>query len=79
VKPDECRASHSSSCIPGELDVKVLLGKFQPVACARSIVLKQCISLPKPLWHEVMELCGGELEEVSSLELLKRDDILMED
>ena len=34
------------------LDVQVLLGKYQPIACARSLVLKQCISLPKPLWHE---------------------------
>lgn len=34
------------------LDVSVHLGKFQPVACARSLALKQCISLPKPLWHE---------------------------
>jgi hypothetical protein len=36
------------------LDVAVLLGKYQPVACARSVALKQCIALPKPLWHEGM-------------------------
>lgn len=34
------------------LDVAVHLGKYQPIACARSLALKQCISLPKPLWHE---------------------------
>jgi glucose-6-phosphate 1-epimerase/putative transcriptional regulator len=34
------------------LDVAVHLGKYQPIACARSVALKQCISLPKPLWHE---------------------------
>jgi hypothetical protein len=34
------------------LDVAVRLGKYQPIACARSVALKQCISLPKPLWHE---------------------------
>jgi len=34
------------------LDVSVVLGKYQPVACARALALKQCISLPKPLWHE---------------------------
>lgn len=34
------------------LEVAVHLGKYQPVACARSVALKQCISLPKPLWHE---------------------------
>lgn len=56
------------------LDVKVHLGKYQPIACARSVALKQCISLPTPLWHEVMELCGGDLSDLSSLELMKRDD-----
>ena len=86
------------------LDVQVLLGKYQPIACARSLALKQCISLPKPLWHEgtialivlfkccvfsrslsplvhhesVLELCGGELKEISSLEMLKRDDLMFE-
>jgi hypothetical protein len=37
--------------------------------------LKQCISLPKPLWHEVLEICDGEMKELSLLELSKRDDI----
>jgi hypothetical protein len=88
------------------LDVQVLLGKYQPIACARSVALKQCISLPKPLWHEgtrhsvvvmmiifiilykthdaiynviiVLELCGGELKEISTLEMMKRDDLLFE-
>lgn len=40
----------------GELDKAVGLGKYQPVACSRPLVLKQCIQLPKPLWHEGM-LC----------------------
>lgn len=57
------------------LDVSVVLGKYQPIACARTVALKQCISLPKPLYHEVLELCGGEMEELSRLEMLKRDDI----
>jgi len=34
------------------LDLAVVLGKYQPIACARSLALKQCIGLPKPLWHE---------------------------
>ena len=45
------------------------------MACARSVALKQCLGLPKPLWHEVLELCGGELGELSSIELLKRSDL----
>lgn len=57
------------------LDVNVVLGKYQPVACARALALKQCISLPKPLWHEVLELCNGEMKELSQLELTKRDDL----
>jgi len=57
------------------LDVEVRLGKYQPIACARALALKQCISLPKPLWHEVMELCDGDLPDVSGLEMLKHDDV----
>ena len=57
------------------LDVEVRLGKYQPIACTRALALKQCISLPKPLWHEVMELCDGDLPDVSRLEMLKRDDV----
>ena len=59
-----------------ELDlVCLILGKYQPIACARSLALKQCISLPKPLFHEVLELCGGEMHQISRLELDKRDDL----
>jgi len=57
------------------LDLSILLGKYQPVACARSLILKQCISLPKPLWHEVLELCGSEMKELSILEFAKRDEM----
>jgi Uncharacterized ACR, COG1678 len=60
------------------LELECLLGKYQPIACARSLALKQCISLPKPLWHEVLELCGGELKMISQMELLKRDDLTIE-
>jgi len=57
------------------LDVEVRLGKYQPIACSRTLALKQCISLPKPLWHEVMELCDGDLPDLSRLEMLKREDV----
>lgn len=57
------------------LDAAIVAKKYQPIACARSLALKQCIQLPKPLWHEVMEMCGGELLEVSKLELKKRRDL----
>ena len=50
-------------------------GKWVPVACARALALKQCLGLPKPLWHEVLETAGGELGELSRIELLKRPDL----
>jgi len=64
--------------LDGQLDLACLLGKYQPVACSRALALKQCKALPKPLFHEVMELAGGELAELSRLELMKRDDIQLE-
>ena len=42
-------------------------GEWLPVACSRPLVLKHSASLPKPLWHEVMQLCGGECAEISRL------------
>ena len=56
-------------------DVSAADGAWCPIACARPVALKQCLGLPKPLWHEVMELAGGELAEVSKVELLKRTDL----
>mmetsp|Transcript_5653 Transcript_5653/g.15878 ORF Transcript_5653/g.15878 Transcript_5653/m.15878 type:complete len:506 (-) Transcript_5653:24-1541(-) len=64
--------------LDGRLDLECVLGKYQPIACSRPIALKQCKALPKPLFHEVMELCGGELAELSKLELMKRDDVQLE-
>ncbi|KAL3764670.1 hypothetical protein ACHAW5_000301 [Stephanodiscus triporus] len=64
-----------TSYIGGRLDEAVRSGKYQPVACSRPLVLKQCIQLPKPLWHEVLEFCGGELKEISRLEFTKRSDL----
>ena len=31
---------------------QVQAGSYKPIACARSVALKQCLGLPKPLWHE---------------------------
>jgi len=56
-------------------DLSTTIGEWSAIACARPIALKQCLGLPKPLWHEVMELCGGENGALSRLELLKRDDL----
>ena len=53
--------------------------EWAAAACARPVALKQCLGLPKPLWHEVMELCGGALAELSQVELQKRDDLQKDD
>ena len=58
-----------------ELEGEVARGLWQPVACARPIALKQCLALPKPLWHEVMELVGGPCAELSKFEFMRRDDL----
>lgn len=50
-------------------------GEYVALACARPITLKQCLGLPKPLWHEVMELAGGECAKLSRIEITKRDDL----
>jgi hypothetical protein len=52
------------------LHAQVLLGKYQPIACSRSLVLKQCISLPKPLWFEVMDIAGTDRNENRAFVLL---------
>ena len=36
----------------GNLFGKIQQGSYIACACARSIALKQCLGLPKPLWHE---------------------------
>jgi len=41
----------------GELDELCATHEHRPAAAARSIALKQCLGLPKPLWHEVRETC----------------------
>ena len=38
----------------GALPQKVREHVYQPLACSRALALKQCLGLPKPLWHEGM-------------------------
>lgn len=45
---------------PGQLAREMAAGAWASAACSRSLVLKQCLGLPTPLWKEVMELMGGE-------------------
>lgn len=57
---------------PGKLREEIKHGLWIPVAASRTVALKQCLGLPKPLWHEVMELVGGQQKDVSELELQRR-------
>eukprot|EP00227_Mantoniella_beaufortii_P015131 CAMPEP_0197596210 /NCGR_PEP_ID=MMETSP1326-20131121/24570_1 /TAXON_ID=1155430 /ORGANISM="Genus nov. species nov., Strain RCC2288" /LENGTH=451 /DNA_ID=CAMNT_0043162673 /DNA_START=49 /DNA_END=1401 /DNA_ORIENTATION=+ len=50
---------------PGQLEAECSRGVWYPVACSKELALKQVIQLPKPLWREVLELCGGEAAAAS--------------
>ncbi|KAJ1638488.1 hypothetical protein T492DRAFT_943570 [Pavlovales sp. CCMP2436] len=56
-------------------DLSTSQGAYVALSCARPVALKQCLGLPKPLWHECMELAGGEWAKLSTLEIIKRDDL----
>lgn len=41
-------------------------GAWVAAACSPSLVLRQSTGLITPLWHEVLDLCGGEYAEMSA-------------
>eukprot|EP00667_Euglena_gracilis_P014688 EG_transcript_15229 len=45
---------------PGELDGQMEAGLWWPVAASLPLLLKPTLDLPRPLWQEVLALCGGE-------------------
>ncbi|KAL4856413.1 hypothetical protein ACK3TF_003210 [Chlorella vulgaris] len=49
----------------GALSQEIAAGAWQPAACSRTLVLKQCLRLPVPLWREAMCLLGGEWAETA--------------
>ncbi|GAQ80355.1 hypothetical protein KFL_000520270 [Klebsormidium nitens] len=53
--------------LPGGLKQECTAESWYTAACSKSLVLKQCIQLPKPLWQEILELMGGEFAETSRL------------
>jgi putative transcriptional regulator len=67
AKPDEFKFfARYCGWAPGQLESECERGVWFPVAGAKELALKQVIQLPKPLWREVLELCGGELAEISA-------------
>jgi putative transcriptional regulator len=61
---------------PGQLESECERGVWYPIAAAKELALKQVIKLPKPLWREILELCGGELESMA-IEAYSRGDAEM--
>jgi putative transcriptional regulator len=64
--PDDCKfyAGHLH-WPPGKLQKECDDGAWWPVASAVPLVLKPVLQLPKPLWCEVLELCGGTLAMIA--------------
>ena len=62
------RGELAARCAPARAE-------YRAVAAARALVLKQCVGLPKPLWHEIMQLAGGRDAEISRLEIAHRTDL----
>ena len=51
---------------------KVREGKYIPLSVSKNLVLKQCLQLPKPLFCELSVMAGGQIKEISDIELAKR-------
>ena len=52
IAADATTSAKPAPSTRGSLTTRIAEGMYQPVACARSLALKQCLGLPKPLWHE---------------------------
>ncbi|GMH99901.1 hypothetical protein TrLO_g772 [Triparma laevis f. longispina] len=61
--------------VPGFLEAYCVGGTYQPFSAPRAFALKQCIGLPMPLYHELLGLAGGEVKDVSGIEIVKRKDL----
>lgn len=48
---------------PGELQKEVDMGMYTVASCSTTMVLKNCLSLPVPLWCEVNLRLGGKYAE----------------
>lgn len=61
VKPVEFKFfAGVTAWAPGQLQAEVEAGAWWPAAASRTLVLKQCLMLPVPLWEEVAIRMGGE-------------------
>ncbi|CAG9465540.1 unnamed protein product [Pedinophyceae sp. YPF-701] len=53
----------------GQLNAEVEAGCWITAACSRPLIIKQCLTLPTPLWREVLGLMGGEYAQIAEGEL----------
>eukprot|EP00471_Norrisiella_sphaerica_P005528 CAMPEP_0184487092 /NCGR_PEP_ID=MMETSP0113_2-20130426/9198_1 /TAXON_ID=91329 /ORGANISM="Norrisiella sphaerica, Strain BC52" /LENGTH=526 /DNA_ID=CAMNT_0026869265 /DNA_START=255 /DNA_END=1835 /DNA_ORIENTATION=+ len=73
ASPDHFRVFYGSKTWePGQVEKEIEEGIWYSIAAARPFILKHCVGLPKPLWHEVLDMVGGGLLEASELEIRKR-------
>ncbi|CAN0360550.1 unnamed protein product [Ascophyllum nodosum] len=49
---------HLCGWAPGQLESEIERGVWFPAATSANVIMKHCISLPVPLWREVMNLMG---------------------
>ncbi|CAN0546668.1 unnamed protein product, partial [Ectocarpus sp. 12 AP-2014] len=49
---------HLCGWAPGQLEDEIQRGVWMPVATSTNVILKHCLSLPVPMWREVMTLMG---------------------
>lgn len=76
MRPDECRFFFGErEWAAGTLASECVCGSWWPGAASRPLLLKHCLGLPRPLWHELADLFGSDFERVSTRELSKRTDL----
>jgi len=50
---------------PGQLNAECTENVWWPIAASNQVALKSAVQLSKPLWSEVLELCGGDFVDIA--------------
>ena len=58
---------------PGALEREIEENLWHPCCTSRNLILKECISLPTPLWREIMQLMGGRYIKIAQSSSLPFD------
>eukprot|EP00898_Chlorokybus_atmophyticus_P008464 jgi/Chlat1/8619/Chrsp86S08008 len=51
---------------PGQLATEIALGNWYIAAACSSLATQHCLSLPRPLWRQVLDLMGGSHAQVAA-------------